>query len=95
MLPCVLQSVIQSGQPPSVLQQLCQLPFQYFCDPRLSAVLLPSLIASCYQCQDNRVILEQELSASILAGYIEVSDVRGASSSSRSSALRSWPATSR
>ena len=74
-MPCVFQSVIQSGQPPSVLQQLCQLPFQYFCDPRLSAVLLPSLIASCYQCQDNRVILEQELSASILAGYIEVSDV--------------------
>ena len=66
------QNVIQSGQPPSVLQQLCQLPFQYFSDPRLTTVLFPTLIASCYGCQGNMVILQQELSPALLANFIEV-----------------------
>ncbi|KAK0060259.1 S phase cyclin A-associated protein in the endoplasmic reticulum-like isoform X2, partial [Biomphalaria pfeifferi] len=63
--------IIQSGQPPTVLQQLCSLPFQYFSDPRLVAVLLPSLICCCYNNNSNRDILEQELSCALLANFIE------------------------
>ena len=69
----VFQMIIQSGQPPTVLQQLCCLPFQYFSDPRLTTVLFPTLIACCYNNASNTVILEQELSATLLANYIQVS----------------------
>ncbi|CAL1531856.1 unnamed protein product [Lymnaea stagnalis] len=65
------QVIIQSGQPPTVLQQLCSLPFQYFSDPRLVTVLLPTLICCCYNNNSNRDILEQELSCALLANFIE------------------------
>ncbi|XP_070178825.1 S phase cyclin A-associated protein in the endoplasmic reticulum-like [Littorina saxatilis] len=66
------QVVLQSGQPPTVLQQLCSLPFQYFSDPRLTTVLFPTLITCCYNNHSNRQILEQELSCVLLANFIEV-----------------------
>ncbi|KAJ8304326.1 hypothetical protein KUTeg_017909 [Tegillarca granosa] len=65
------QVVIQSGQPPTILQQMCSLPFQYFSDPRLTNVLFPTLIACCYNNSSNREILEQELSCMLLANFIE------------------------
>lgn len=65
------QVVLQSGQPPTVLQQLCSLPFQYFSDPRLTTVLFPTLISCCYNNHSNRHILEQELSCVLLANFIE------------------------
>ncbi|XP_060557180.1 S phase cyclin A-associated protein in the endoplasmic reticulum-like isoform X3 [Ruditapes philippinarum] len=65
------QVVIQSGQPPTVLQQMCSLPFQYFSDPRLVNILFPTLISSCYNNQANREILEQELSCVLLSNFIE------------------------
>ncbi|XP_064608297.1 S phase cyclin A-associated protein in the endoplasmic reticulum-like isoform X2 [Liolophura sinensis] len=65
------QVIIQSGQPPTVLQQMCALPFQYFSDPRLTAILFPTLISCCFNNQQNREILEQELSCSLLSNFIE------------------------
>ncbi|XP_062612464.1 S phase cyclin A-associated protein in the endoplasmic reticulum-like isoform X2 [Saccostrea cucullata] len=65
------QIVIQSGQSPTVLQQMCSLPFQYFSDPRLTGVLFPSLIACCYNNKSNTAILEQELSCALLSNFIE------------------------
>ncbi|XP_021362165.1 S phase cyclin A-associated protein in the endoplasmic reticulum-like isoform X2 [Mizuhopecten yessoensis] len=65
------QVVIQSGQPPTILQQMCSLPFKYFSDPRLTNVLFPTLISSCYNNQSNRQILEQELSCMLLSNFIE------------------------
>jgi hypothetical protein len=54
--------MIQSGYMPTVLQQLCNLPFPYFSNPALSAVLFPTLLACCSDNQQNRAILEQEVS---------------------------------
>ena len=58
----ISQMVIQSGEVPSVLQQLCNLPWKYFSEPRLTAVLFPTLLACCLDNPDNMVILQQEMS---------------------------------
>ncbi|MBN3286054.1 SCAPE protein, partial [Polyodon spathula] len=65
------QVIVQSGRQPSVLQKLCQLPFQYFSDPRLIKVLFPTLISACYNNSQNKVILEQEMSCILLATFIQ------------------------
>ncbi|XP_008049445.1 S phase cyclin A-associated protein in the endoplasmic reticulum-like [Carlito syrichta] len=65
------QVIVQSGRHPTVLQKLCQLPFQYFSDPRLIKVLFPSLIAACYNNSQNKIILEQEMSCVLLATFIQ------------------------
>lgn len=69
---CVFQVIVQSGRQPSVLQKLCQLPFQYFSHPRLIRVLFPSLISACYNNPQNKVILQQEMSCVLLATFIQV-----------------------
>uniref|UniRef100_A0A8C7GH82 S-phase cyclin A-associated protein in the ER n=1 Tax=Oncorhynchus kisutch TaxID=8019 RepID=A0A8C7GH82_ONCKI len=66
------QVIVQSGRQPSVLQKLCQLPFQYFSHPRLIKVLFPSLISACYNNPQNKVILQQEMSCVLLATFIQV-----------------------
>ncbi|KAJ8248775.1 hypothetical protein GJAV_G00227600 [Gymnothorax javanicus] len=73
------QVTVQSGRQPSVLQKLCQLPFQYFSHPRLIRVLFPSLICACYSNHQNKVILQQEMSCVLLATFIQA----GALSSGR------------
>jgi hypothetical protein len=47
---------------PSVLQQLCRLPFGYFSDKALRAILLPTLLACCHDNPANRVVLQKEMS---------------------------------
>ncbi|KAJ3595934.1 hypothetical protein NHX12_002343, partial [Muraenolepis orangiensis] len=65
------QVIVQSGRQPSVLQKLCQLPFQYFSHPRLIKVLFPSLISACYNNPQNKVMLQQEMSCVLLATFIQ------------------------
>lgn len=72
MLLLYFQVIVQSGRHPTVLQKLCQLPFQYFSDPRLIRVLFPTLIAACYNNPQNKIILEQEMSCVLLATFIQV-----------------------
>ncbi|KAG8186344.1 hypothetical protein JTE90_005872 [Oedothorax gibbosus] len=66
------QSVIQAGQRPTVLQQLCCLPFLYFSDLELTDILFPTLIACCYNNLENKTILQQEMTSELLSNYIEV-----------------------
>nr|XP_021511913.1 S phase cyclin A-associated protein in the endoplasmic reticulum-like [Meriones unguiculatus] len=65
------QVIVQSGRHPTVLQKLCQLPFQYFSDPRLIKVLFPSLIAASHNNHQNKLILEQDMSCVLLATFIQ------------------------
>uniref|UniRef100_A0A673ICZ6 S phase cyclin A-associated protein in the endoplasmic reticulum-like n=1 Tax=Sinocyclocheilus rhinocerous TaxID=307959 RepID=A0A673ICZ6_9TELE len=68
------QVIVQSGRQPSVLQKLCQLPFQYFSHPRLIKVLFPSLICACYNNLQNKVILQQEMSCVLIFSGIDLID---------------------
>lgn len=57
---------------PTVLQQLCVLPFSYFSNPKLTHILFPTLIACCHDNRTNLSMLEQEASGSLLSSYIKV-----------------------
>ncbi|XP_065059584.1 S phase cyclin A-associated protein in the endoplasmic reticulum-like isoform X1 [Rhopilema esculentum] len=65
------QGFIQTGRAPTILQQLCLLPFSYFSDPKLQTILLPTLIACCFESQENRITIEQEISCTLLSAFIE------------------------
>ncbi|XP_047736695.1 S phase cyclin A-associated protein in the endoplasmic reticulum [Hyalella azteca] len=65
------QCVVQSGETPTVLQQLCALPWQYFSEPRLTTVLFPTLLACCAGNPHNAAILHSEMSAQVLLDYVQ------------------------
>ena len=58
--------ILQSGHMPSVLQQLCRLPFNYFSDKTLQAVLFPTLVACCHGSPSNQSILTKEMSYQVI-----------------------------
>ena len=65
------QSIVQSGSQPSVLQQLANLPFPYFSQPSLKAVLFPSLLSCCYNNTVNLAILSQEMSWKLIEDFVK------------------------
>ena len=68
------QSIVQSGSQPSVLQQLANLPFQYFSQPELKAVLFPTLLSCCFNNDVNMAILSQEMSWKLIEDFVQTED---------------------
>lgn len=44
--------------------------FEFSC--RLRNVLLPTLVSCCYESQENKAAIEQEISSALLVSFIEV-----------------------
>uniref|UniRef100_F7AYX3 S phase cyclin A-associated protein in the endoplasmic reticulum N-terminal domain-containing protein n=1 Tax=Ciona intestinalis TaxID=7719 RepID=F7AYX3_CIOIN len=65
------QGIVDTGAQPTILQQLCLLPFNYFSNKSLMNILFPTLISCCHHNEGNFNTLEKEASGSLLAGYIE------------------------
>ncbi|XP_024876365.1 S phase cyclin A-associated protein in the endoplasmic reticulum [Temnothorax curvispinosus] len=64
------QLVLQSaGAGPSVLQQLCTLPFPFYGDPRLIPYTLPALLAATHRNSEAMAILSCEMSYELLEQY--------------------------
>ena len=64
------QTIVQSGHQPSVLQQLCNLPFPYFSQPELKRILFPTLLACCYENEENIAILKEEMSWQLIDDFL-------------------------
>nr|XP_034181232.1 S phase cyclin A-associated protein in the endoplasmic reticulum [Osmia lignaria] len=64
------QLVLQSaGAGPSVLQQLCTLPFPFYGAPGLTSYIFPTLLAATHQNPEATAILSCELSYQLLEEY--------------------------
>ena len=68
------QVIVQSGHQPSVLQQLCSLPFPYFSQLNLKRVLFPTLLACCYDNEVNMSILKEEMSWKLIDDFLHGPD---------------------
>ncbi|XP_012341119.1 S phase cyclin A-associated protein in the endoplasmic reticulum isoform X3 [Apis florea] len=64
------QLILQSaGAGPSVLQQLCTLPFPFYGAPGLTSYIFPTLLAATHQNPEATAILSCELSYQLLEEY--------------------------
>lgn len=51
--------------------RMCQFPLLLFFLFRLSRLLYPTLIAACYQMEENKAILEEEISSKLLLTFLQ------------------------
>ena len=71
------QAIVQSGHQPSVLQQLCNLPINYFSQPELKRLLFPTLLAACHANEANTGVLTEEMSYGLLREYVDSDEGKG------------------
>ncbi|KAJ4762897.1 S phase cyclin A-associated protein in the endoplasmic reticulum [Rhynchospora pubera] len=60
------QAVLRWGKSPTILHKVCDLPFVLFTDPELAPVLAGTLVAACFGSDQNRGVVQQELSTEML-----------------------------
>lgn len=51
-------------------EQVCDLPFVFFSDPELMPVLAGTLVAACFGCDQNKGVVQQELSTDMLLSLL-------------------------
>ena len=64
------QETFSWGKNPTPLQQLCSLPFRFYCDPQLRSLLLPTIAAVSFGNPRSLQIVAQELSPTMLADFV-------------------------
>ncbi|KAJ3673133.1 hypothetical protein LUZ60_006507 [Juncus effusus] len=65
------QAVLRWGKGPTILHKICDLPFAFFSDPQLMPVLAGTLMSACYGCDQNRGVVQQELSTEMLLSVLK------------------------
>ncbi|GBG61695.1 hypothetical protein CBR_g23210 [Chara braunii] len=55
---------------PPEIEGLCELPFAYFSDPSLMPILYGTILAACYGCDQNRDVVERELSMQMVLSFL-------------------------
>ncbi|GAB4845418.1 hypothetical protein Ancab_038825 [Ancistrocladus abbreviatus] len=60
------QAVLRWGKGPTILHKVCDLPFVFFSDPELMPILGGTLVAACFGCEQNKGVVQQELSTEML-----------------------------
>lgn len=64
------QAVLRWGKSPTILHKVCDLPFVFFSDPELMPILAGTLVAACFGCEQNKGVVQQELSTDMLLSLI-------------------------
>lgn len=66
------QAVLRWGKSPTptILHKVCDLPFVFFSDPELMPLLAGTLVAACYGCEQNKFMVQQELSVDMLLSLL-------------------------
>ncbi|KAK7292183.1 hypothetical protein RIF29_07943 [Crotalaria pallida] len=64
------QAVLRWGKSPTILHKVCDLPFIFFSDPELMPILAGTLVAACYGCEQNKFVVQQELSIDMLLSLL-------------------------
>ncbi|XP_073024584.1 uncharacterized protein [Primulina eburnea] len=65
------QAVLRWGKSPTILHKVCDLPFVFFSDPEFMPVLAGTLVAASYGCEQNKGVIQQELSMDMLLPLLE------------------------
>ncbi|KAA8541004.1 hypothetical protein F0562_024858 [Nyssa sinensis] len=64
------QAVLRWGKSPTILHKVSDLPFVFFSDPELMPILAGTLVASCFGCEQNKGVVQQELSPDMLLSLV-------------------------
>ncbi|KAF5188640.1 S phase cyclin a-associated protein in the endoplasmic reticulum, partial [Thalictrum thalictroides] len=64
------QAVLRWGKSPTILHKVCDLPFVFFSDPELMPILAGTLVSACYGSEQNRDVVQQELSTDMLLSLV-------------------------
>ncbi|KAK9053808.1 hypothetical protein SSX86_024882 [Deinandra increscens subsp. villosa] len=64
------QAVLRWGKSPTILHKVCDLPFVFFSDPELMPVLAGTLVAACFASEQNKGVVQQELSIEMLISLL-------------------------
>ncbi|CAI9266823.1 unnamed protein product [Lactuca saligna] len=65
------QAVLWWGKSPTILHKVCDLPFVFFSDPELMPVLAGTLVAACFGSEQNKGVVQQELSIEMLLSLLK------------------------
>ncbi|PRQ16273.1 putative S phase cyclin A-associated protein in the endoplasmic reticulum [Rosa chinensis] len=65
------QAVLRWGKSPTIIHKVCDLPFVFFSDPELMPVLAGTLVAACYGCEQNKGVVQQEMSTDMLLSLLQ------------------------
>ncbi|KAF4352596.1 hypothetical protein F8388_016293 [Cannabis sativa] len=65
------QAVLRWGKTPTILHKICDLPFVFFSDPELMPIIASTLVAACYGCDQNKGVVQQEISTEMLLPLLE------------------------
>ena len=65
------QSILHWGKSPTIIEKLCQLPFNYFIDRKLQTVLNPTLLSACFRNARNREVTERNVSLKFVLQFIK------------------------
>ncbi|KAL2935370.1 S phase cyclin A-associated protein in the endoplasmic reticulum [Bienertia sinuspersici] len=65
------QAVLRWGNTPTILHKVCDLPFAFFSDPDLMPTLAGTLVAVCFGCEQNKDVVQQELSTEMIVSLVK------------------------
>uniref|UniRef100_A0A803M0X6 S phase cyclin A-associated protein in the endoplasmic reticulum N-terminal domain-containing protein n=1 Tax=Chenopodium quinoa TaxID=63459 RepID=A0A803M0X6_CHEQI len=65
------QAVLRWGNTPTILHKVCDLPIAFFSDPELMPILAGTLVAVCFGCEQNKGVVQQELSTEMILSLVK------------------------